>query len=304
MVLGMYTTVHPDTRPFLQDWYASLSGQTDTDVDVWIGIDEMRVDEACSIMGVRPDWAHWVRANEDDSPAQVRERAWRALIPHADAVVLTDADDLLLPNRVSQARRALKDHDVAGCALRMVGPEGDDLGATMPPEQYARPEAALPEHNIYGLSNSAYHTDLLAECLPLPGGVVMIDWFLATQAWLRGASLSFNRTVQMEYRRHEENTLPLLPPFSPREIRSATTAVQNHFRSVLGTIPAGAAVEREVALKRAAERVLSFARCALDDADWLKHYTKRLNQLDPPPLWWSCVAHPRLEPLWTQSSPS
>jgi hypothetical protein len=301
--LALYTTIHPGTRPFLEAWHRSFQSQTDTDVSLWIGIDEMTVREACSIMGVRSDWAHWIRAHKDDSPAQVRERAWRSLIPHADAVVLTDADDLLLPNRVSQARRALEEHDVSGCALRLVDSEGNDLGMTMPPEQYAHPTSALPSHNIYGLSNAAYRTELLEECLPLPDDVVMIDWFLATQAWLRGASLSFSRTAQMKYRRHEENTLPLLPPFELEGIRRATTVVQNHFRLVLKTLPPEAPDDRQSALKQAARRVQAFARCAFNDVRWLRRYTDRLNQLNPSPLWWSCVAHPNLAPLCTQSSP-
>lgn len=302
MNLAVYTTIHPGTRPFLEEWFRSVRSQTDTDVSLWVGIDEVAEEEACSIMGGCPDVVHWVQAEEGDTYAQVRERAWRALIPHADAVVLTDADDVLLPGRVAHARRHLAGHDGVGCGLRLVGPEGSNLGATMPPDQYAHPAKALPEHNIFGLSNAAYRTDLLAACLPLPEDVVLIDWFLATQAWLRGASLSFDPTVQMKYRRHDENMLPLLPPFSAEEIRRTTVVVRKHFQVVEEHVPAGAPEERLSMLKQAARRAERFAERALGDPEWLEHYTEQLNRLDPEPLWWSCVAHPTLQSLWSQFS--
>jgi hypothetical protein len=299
--LALYTTIHPGTRPFLREWYESVRKQTDSDFDLWIGIDAMGIDEARAAIGTKPE-AHWVEAEEGDTPAQVRERSWQRLIPHVDAVVMADADDVLHPERIEQARKNIKDNDLTGCALRLVDSEGDGLDHVMPPEKYASPEQALPAYNIFGLSNTTYRTDLLERCLPVPEEVVLIDWYLATRAWLEGQDLFFDQKVQMEYRQHEESTLSLLPPFTPEQIRKATRVVQQHFQVVVEHSPIDVREDRLKQLKQAADRVRAFANFALASPEWLDRYIRKLNQLDPLPLWWACVAHPNLEFLWTQST--
>ncbi|WP_263841474.1 hypothetical protein [Salinibacter sp.] len=303
MDLALHTTIHPGIRPFLKEWYESVCEQTDLDFDLWIGIDAMSVDEARTAMGAQPE-AHWVKSEEGDTPAQVRERTWRALLPHADAVVMADADDVLHPERVQHAREQIEDNDLAGCALRLIDPEGDYLGHTMPPERYASAERALPAYNIFGLTNTTHHSSLLKEYLPLPKEVMLVDWYLATRAWIEGRDLLFDQKVQMEYRQHGGSTLSLLPPFTSEQIREATRVVRQHFRVILENPPSDVRKERWKRLKQAANRVRAFANHAFTSSAWLNQYTKKLNQLPPLPLWWACVAHPDLEFLWTQSTPS
>jgi len=299
--LALYTTIHPGTRPFLQEWYESVCAQTDPDFDLWIGIDAMSVDAACATMGAQPD-AHWVEAEKGDTPAQVRERTWRALIPHADAVVMVDADDVLHPKRIEQARKNIEDNDLTGCALRLVDSKGEDLNHVMPPEEYASPEQALPAYNIFGLSNTTYCTHLLERCLPVPEEVVLIDWYLATRAWLGGGDLFFEQKVRMEYRQHGGSTLSLLPPFTTEQVREATRIVRQHFQVVMENSPSGVREDRWKQLKQAAKHVRAFANLALASSGWIDRYVRKLNLLDSLPLWWACVAHPDLEFLWTQST--
>jgi hypothetical protein len=299
MDIALYTTIHPGTRPFLKEWYESVRAQTDSAFDLWIGIDELTVGEACTIIEEEPE-ARWVEAKDNDTPAQVRERAWWALIPKTDAVVMVDADDVMHPERVEAARQQIKHHDGGGCALRLIGEKGESLDHRMPPESFSSAERALPKYNIFGLTNSTYRTDVLESSLPIPSDVILVDWYIATMAWLRGDDLAFDRSVRMDYRQHEDSTLSVLPPFTPEDIRIATDVVQNHFKRVLQNLPSEPISDRLEVLRRAWKRINSFAD-QISDVQWLRSYTRHLNQIAPTPLWWACVAHPSLDSLWKKT---
>lgn len=297
MTLALYTTIHPGTRPFLKDWYASVVAQTDTDVDLWIGLDGMTVSDVENILGVRPD-AEWVRAHDGDTPAQVRSRAWKALIPHADAVVMVDADDVLLPERIARSRAAAAHADLSGCALALVDQSGHELGVTMPPAGCADPESVLPLYNLFGLTNSTYRTELLERLLPLPSSAVLVDWYLATKAWLGGATLAFDPRPAVQYRQHPDSTLALYPPFRSTSLRKTALAVRDHFQAVVD-LP-GPDLKR-ARVQAAASHAERFAQCATSHPRWLATYTALLNDNPPSALWWSVVAHPDHYPFCIES---
>ena len=165
--LALYTTIYPGVESFLRDWYRSVLEQTDQDYQLWIGLDTIGVEAAKDAMGADPK-ATWVAAASGDTPAQIRQRALAQIVERHDGVVLVDSDDVLHPSRVASARAALQTSDLAGCALRLVDQQGRDLGMTfgLPPQ--ARPEDVLPRNNVFGLSNSAFRSDLLRRCLPIP----------------------------------------------------------------------------------------------------------------------------------------
>lgn len=301
MDLALYTTVHPGTRPFLKEWYESVRAQTDSQFDLWIGIDDLDVDEACAAMGVRPE-ANWVRAEPGDTPVQVRERTWRALIPHADAVVMVDADDVMRPRRVEHARRQISECDIGACALQLVDEEGKEIDCVMPPSKYETPEGVLPRHNIFGLSNTIYRTQVLDESLPVPKDTTLIDWYLATQAWLKGSTLSIDQTILMEYRQHNDSTLSLLPPYTKENVRRTTQAVQRHFSAVTRNLPSDPNSDRLLVFQNVREEVHQFQKRILPDDERLEKYISALNRCPPLPLWWGCVARPELSHLWNNQT--
>ncbi|WP_251968921.1 glycosyltransferase family A protein [Salinibacter ruber] len=297
----MYTTIHPGTRPFLEEWYESVRAQTDSQFDLWIGIDDLDVDEACAEMEARPE-ATWIRAEPEDTPAQVRERAWRALIPQADAVVMVDADDMMHPCRVEHARQQISECDIGACALQLVDEEGEEIDCVMPPSGCETPEDVLPRHNIFGLSNTVYRTQVLDGSLPVPKDITLIDWYLATQAWLKGSNLSVERAVLMKYRQHDDSTLSLLPPFTKEDVRRTTQAVQHHFSAVERNLPAGPKANRLTAFQNACEEVHQFQERILAGDERLEKYISALNRCPPLPLWWGCVARPELSHLWNNQT--
>jgi len=296
--LALYTTIYPGVEPYLQDWCRSVLEQTDQEYQLWIGLDTIGIAAVKEAMGADPK-ATWVLAVSGDTPAQIRQRALAQIAESCDGVVVVDSDDVLHPSRMAAARAALQTSDLAGCALRLVDQRGRDLGLTfgLPPQ--ARPQDVLPRNNVFGLSNSAFRSELLRRCLPIPPNVRLVDWFLATKAWLYGARLAFDDVVRINYRQHDANMARVMPPFNRDQVIQDTELVRQHFQ-ILRAAPTGNCMtDRLAGLERVAADVEAFHQHIILQPKQLERYVQALNTLEPAPLWWSCVAHPSLEQMWT-----
>jgi hypothetical protein len=282
----------------LRDWYRSVLEQTDQDYQLWIGLDTIGVGAATEAMGADPK-ATWVMAASGDTPAQIRQHALAQIVETCDGVVLVDSDDVLHPSRVASARAALQTGDLAGCALRLIDQGGRNLGLTfgLPPQ--ARPEDVLPRNNVFGLSNSAFRSNLLRRCLPIPAAAVLVDWFLATKAWLYGARLAFDAVVRMNYRQHGANIARVRSPFSRDQVVQDTERVRHHFQILRAAPMGGCMADRLAAVERVAADIEAFHQHVVLQPMQLERYVQALNALKLAPLWWSCVAHPSLSQLWT-----
>ena len=295
--LAVYTTVYPGVEPYLEVWHESVRNQTDSDFDLYIGLDSVSPDELMSAIG-RDSGATLITAAAGSSPAQIRSAALEALVEEYEAIVLVDSDDVLDPLRVSSARAATQSFDLAGCALRLIDEAGHDLGRTFGPASSNNYEVLLSRHNIFGLSNTAYRSDILRRCLPIPTDCVLIDWLLATRASAAGASLTFDFTPRMAYRRHARNVTPLLPPFLPEDILRATRLVLAHYRTVLISHAPVEGAHYWSRINLAYRCAALFQQTITNDANKLERYVSALNELDPVYVWWWCVANPKLEEIW------
>lgn len=295
--IAVYTAIYPGVERYLRDWFASLQSQTDQDFRLWVSLDAISIRAVQEAFGAQPD-AVWVENELGDTPAQIRQRAFERIVASHEAVVFVDSDDILHPTRVAAARAALQSADLVACALRLVDQTGRDLGMTfgLPPDA---PPSVLPRHNVFGLSNTAYRTELLRRCLPIPQEVAIVDWLLASRAWLMGARVSFDRNVGMDYRQHGSNMVRVLPPFSEARVREDTEHVRRHFRVLVATLPAGAVPERVEEMQRVAQDVEQFHQRIVSSPEQLRRYVAALNDLVIPPLWWTAVAHPSLARMWT-----
>jgi hypothetical protein len=295
--LAVYTTIHPGIAGFLSDWYRSLRRQTDQDFHLWIGLDSLGIDAVETVVDDCID-ATWVAGEEGDTPAQIRQRAWEQIAPRYEGVVMVDGDDVLHPTRVAAARAALRSTDVAGCSLRLVDELGADLHVIVRLPNGIAPEAILPRHNLYGLSNTAYRCDVLGRCLPVPANVVHVDWFLVTRAWLSGATLAFDPVVRMDYRQHEANLAQIRGPFTAERVLADTASVRRHFDTLKTALASPAEPDRLALLEEVSSDVDAFYQRMVLDPGLLDRYLRALNALAPSPIWWSHVAHPSLKDLW------
>jgi len=211
--------------------------------------------------------------------------------------VLVDSDDLLYPARVERARKALQTYEVAGCALSIIDEMGRSLGTTFGPPAGASIEALLPSYNVFGMSNSAYRSEVLRACLPIPPNCVLVDWLLATRAWAHGASMSFDAAPGMAYRQYGANTARVVPPFTEQQVLEAAGRVLNHYRAVMSS-GCGIPVDKLEQLQTAQSRAETFMTSISRSARTLHNYVQALNGIPPLYIWWWCVAHPELEAIW------
>ena len=297
--LALYTTIYPGVEPYLRDWYCSVQRQTDKDCQIWIGLDEVSVEVAKKAIGSDPK-ATWVSGEPGDSPAQIRQRAFEQIVEVCDGVVLVDSDDILHDTRVAAARESLQTSDLAGCALRLVDQRGRDLGMTLGLPQATVPESVFPRNNVFGLSNSAFRSDLLRRCLPIPATAALVDWFLATRAWLLGAKLTFEEIVRMDYRQHGANMAQVRPPFNRSQIMRDTQRVLHHFQLIRASSKLEAMAGRLTELEDVEADVEIFYRKVVLHPEQLASYVQALNALESAPLWWSSVAHASLRHIWSQ----
>ncbi len=299
MALAVYTTFYPGVEKYLTAWLRSLLLQQDQEFQLWIGADSV---DRCAIESqLGPDLkATWITAQRGATPAQVRNQALVRVVDAFSEVVLVDSDDLLLPTRISSAREALQASEIAGCALIIIDENGDDLGQTFDFPTRIKPEQVFPRNNVFGFSNSAFRSDLLRRCLPVPSEAVLVDWYLATRAWLQGARMTFDHEPRMKYRQHSSNTARIRLPFSSQQIVSDTAMVQKHFELVLAGPKGDCLAQRHDELRRIAMEIDDFRRRVVLDPERLRDYTVALNALGPEPLWWTSVAYPELGYLWAE----
>lgn len=294
--LAVYTVAHPGVSPYLAQWYRSVLAQTDNDFDLWVSVDSLSPEEFVDALEVEPSALNILVAR-DLSPAQLRQEAIQMLVEDYSAIIFVDSDDLLYPTRVESARTALQSHDLVGCALRIINEEGHELGIVFAPAVEENIESLLPRYNIFGLSNTAYRSATLRQCLPIPADCVCIDWLLATRAWAIGADLHFDRVPEMAYRQYSANTARVLLPFTTEQIVKSAERVLNHYHCVLSNgweLP----VAHKSIIETAGDRAESFHRAMTESPSTLNRYVEALNEMDPQYIWWWCVAHPNLEEIW------
>lgn len=295
--LAVYTTIYPGVEMYLPDWYRSLQAQTDQDFQLWIGLDGIEARAVETVIGAHLE-AVWVPSQADNTPARIRQTSLAQIVEDFDAVVLVDSDDILHPTRIAAARAATQTSELAACALRLVDHQGQDLGMTLTLPGHAAPDKVLPRNNVFGFSNSAYRSELLRRCLPLPADVVLIDWFLATRAWLTGAKLAFDPVVRMDYRQHAANTAPIRFTFDANRVIRDTRKVLDHYRFLLASPMENALPDRWAKVQEAAEDVQLFSEQVTSQPKSLENYVRDLNTLEPQVVWWWDVAQPALQWMW------
>ncbi len=291
--IALFTTVYPEGEKYLVDWYNSVKLQDDLDVDIWIGCDRLSVDDATKSMKNNIE-ATWIIKRDDESGIMLRERAIRLMIPEYFGIVFVDSDDVLEDSRISTARDLLGKYDVYGCAMRIIDEKGKDMGINFTRPKDVDMKTLLFKNNVFGLSNTAYRTSLLANCLPFPKNCELLDWFLVTRALIQGADLYFDDATRMKYRQHSANIARVIPPFSEEQILTATKRVIHHYNLILSCIPELQNKERSK-INSLKDHIEEFYNSITTSPGKLNQYIVELNAMPASHIWWSCVAHPALE---------
>jgi hypothetical protein len=297
MALALYTTIYQGVEAYLPDWYRSVQAQTDQDFQLWIGLDGIEAGAVETAIGAHLQ-AVWVPSQLGNTPARIRQQSLAEIVEDFDAVVLVDSDDILHPTRVASARVSLQTAELAACALRLVDQNRQALGTALTLPDRTVPDDILPRNNVFGFSNSAYRSKLLRRCLPIPAGIALVDWFLATKAWLMGAKLAFDPIVRMEYRQHGANMAPIRLPFDANQVTRDTKKVLEHYHFLQAAATENVLPDRWAQVQQAATEVQLFSEQVVSQPKELETYVRKLNTLEPQVVWWWHVAQPALESMW------
>jgi len=299
--IAVYTTIYPGVKAYLPDWHQSLQAQTDRNFQLWIGLDGIEAETVEKVVGRRLE-AVWVPSRPGNTPARIRQRSLAQIVKNYDAVVLVDSDDILHPTRIAAARVALQTSELAACALRLVDQYRQDMGTTLTLPAQAVPDNFLPRHNVFGFSNSAYRSELLQRCLPVPAGAALVDWFLATKAWLMGARLSFDPVARMDYRQHGANMAPIRFPFDANQVIRDTKKVREHYYLLQASPMENVLPDRWAQIQEVTADVQLFSEQVVSQPKKLEAYLRNLNTLEPQAVWWWDVAHPALQWMWKENA--
>lgn len=292
---ALYTTIYPGEEPYIKPWYDSVQNQTCRDFEIVIGLDEFTPEQVFDCVGFSFK-AHFIPADKGASPAQVREKAFRFINKNYDRVVFTDSDDILHPERIERASRLLDSCDITACSLRIIDTDGTDLKRIFPLEEQPNLFKLMPRANVFGLSNTAYKTSLLEKVMPFPAECVMLDWFMATRAWLYGAEIKTDTKALMDYRQHHANTARVLPPFTKSQLLRACELLKLHYELIeIHVLPDFPQVKPTYA--KQISRLETFID-AMSHAERLEEYLSALNKQEENYIWWSWIAHPALEEIW------
>jgi len=294
--LALYTTIYPGVEKYLRDWFMSVKSQTDKNFDIWIGVDGMSMETIKTAVGEDFD-ATWIFAERGDSPAQIRSKSLAKIVSKYPSVVLTDSDDVLQPERIELTRSLLDEYEVIACAMRLIDKNCHDLGLVFSMPADFSIQDHISRVNLFGLTNSAFRSEILSKCLPIPDDCLLVDWYLISLAIANGAKVGFTNKIMMAYRQYEENVARILPPFSEHELIKATQIITSHYECLNRELPAiNTNFSRRIAV--AEEHIRLFSKSINGNEKIIHSYLHELNQIPGPFLWWEWVRHPNLENKW------
>jgi len=294
--LALFTTSYPEGERYLSDFFQSVFSQTDKKFDLWIGLDRIEEHIMSDYLSKNIP-VSFIKRKKNESTISLRQRAIKEMIEKYKGIIFVDSDDILAPSRVAAARSSLTKYDVYGCAMKIIDEKGTDLNITFQIPQKADFLSLLPRFNIFGFTNTSYSSDILSRCFPFPKDCVLLDWFVATRAWAQDARIYFDPVQRMSYRQHLSNTARVIPPFTQEQIIKSTNLVLKHYTRVLNNIPELPDSKR-ILIENAQKYVESFNYSIKRSSVRFQEYIRKLIQLPPNHIWWSCVAHPDLEEVW------
>lgn len=294
---AIYTTVHPGSIAYFPYWYSSIKMQTDNDFELWIAIDGVSKEDIFDKIGFKFA-AQWTSLESGKSIAEIRNSAWECIVDKYEQVIFADSDDCLLSTRVETAKKGLDRFDLFACGMKLMD-EGGNLMASDFAHEFILD--TLVRCNVFGLTNSAFNTYALKKLLPIPRQCRLIDWYLATLAWLNNYNIGYDPFPQMLYRQYEGSISCVSPPFRKNQILHASELMIQHYNIIM-KYSAGdmlSCLSEDILLK-AKDRIEKFKFIMSHDFDALEQYTNALNTMPAINSWWYYVAHPQLENIWNR----
>ncbi|MCC7073392.1 MAG: hypothetical protein IT383_18925 [Deltaproteobacteria bacterium] len=289
------TALHPSSERYWSEFVASVNRQSVSGFGLLVALDGV---------GAPALWPN--NAPSATVPASggtiadVRSSLWGSAVERADVIIMADSDDILEPSRVELAIDAhAAGAAVSSCSLALVDEDGCALEVTQG-RDVVRHDDLLPAANILGGSNSAFAATVLRELIPVPSPTVVVDWFIALGAWLRGVPFAHSHAIGTRYRQHRNSFIGASRCYDANCIRARAVVVENLLAAVARDAPP---TERGELLRRRQADVAAF-RTWMGVDKHAARYVAAVNRLvkegEALP-WWKEVACVELEALWRQA---
>jgi len=232
MKTAVYTTIYPDVIMFLPDFFSSLAKQNDKDFELFCCLDGIEEAEVSQFVSQEIVVNFFIP--QEGSPSSIRQECWKYIIKVGyGIIVMVDADDILRPSRVKNAKLSLEKADIDVCGLQTVDGDLNEMPFKILPNPSEDIKGYIVSENDIGLSNTCFRTDFLDKVLPAPKEIIMLDWFLAMRAVEEGGRISKRSDLDMLYRQYDNNVANFIPPYSSESILLQTGKVISFYKSII-----------------------------------------------------------------------
>lgn len=205
------STIYPGAKPYLSDFFESLTTQECEFIFVWDNVDIHNytdfeiVNKARNIIGSE--------SIIENRKLMIRE----AIKLKAENLIFGDADDIMPENRVSVINEKLKSHSLVVNELEVFY---NDRASTFPLLQNAfefsgdktlKNISNLNNRNFMGLTNTACKADLIADIFEtIPNESTIYDWPLFYLAMNKNEEVLLTNSTHSLYRQYPNNIASLV----------------------------------------------------------------------------------------------
>lgn len=279
------TCIYPSVVKYLDDFFISLSAQTDRNFEVYVINDGV-----ANISGIfksrTSNLSIKIRNNDlGKSPAEIRKCAINWVINDgADNIIFGDADDHFEKNRIEVIKSFLLHKNIVFNELVLFGSNVNSpysiLGRRLREGQCIREEDIL-NSNCIGLSNSGVKSECIKKILnDIPTAVTAFDWSFFTLLLSQHTEAIFTAGTKTYYRQYGNN-IASLTSFSDEQIVNGVKVKMQHYQSLayLNTVYAKKAeIFKKIFDNLFTDNVLKLAYCKAVRSQIVEY-----------PFWWETI---------------
>lgn len=277
----VFSVVHPNSFPYLQEFLHSLATQTDKDFTVFLLNDGVpSIEQAISHFDLNIQLR-----NISGTSSSIRKAGIEWILQQGvDAVIFADSDDYFMDNRIEVSKKFLSDYDIVFNELLIVG-EGLQQPLSILGGRYQDREVITKDSinslNCMGLSNVAMQTTCISRMLAqIPNDIIAFDWAFFFLCLHEGVRPIFTRQTATYYRQHRDNVASLRV-LTDDQILRGVRVKRDHYQFV-----SSYDCEYE-AMSISFDELLGRLN---QDSVFKDNYCREIRKLAPPlPLWWESI---------------
>lgn len=205
--IGFLTTIFPENRDYLKEFFNSIKNQTYKDFDLIVVNDGYEnFDE------IKKNYTNLdiIELMYSSSPAKNREHGINYCINNEyDILIFGDSDDYFANNRVEKSIEFLENNDVVVNDLSLFDSNGiykNNYISNRLENNFIVNLDFIKNKNIFGLSNTAISLDHVSM-LNIPSNLIAVDWYIFSLLLLSNKKAIFTNETTSYYRQYTQNTV-------------------------------------------------------------------------------------------------